>query len=632
MTVLQKMKPKRLDIFIIRSFLLLFVAAFCICLFVLLMNILWRYVEDLVGKGLTFGIIARFFFLFGTRLVPEALPLAVLMASLITFGNFGERLELLAMKTAGIPLLRIMRPLTIFSVFLACLSFYFQNVTVPRTTQKLFSLIVSINQKNPELEIPVGTFYDQIRGFNLYVQQKDLDTGVLTDVTIYDHSDGYDNLSVTVADSAYLETTSDEKHIMLHLFSGVQFRQESEMDSKGQPYIRESFKEKIILLDFDSGFTQTDDGLMKNQAESKNMAEIRHTIDSLSMRQDSIGLGNLSEYKAEIMPNLFLQHADSMKMLALGAAAINSDSLFEVASRDGQLEIRGEMRKAVSFQSNDLTIKGTNMFAQDRSIRKHWVSWMKKIVNSFSILVFFFIGAPLGAIIRKGGLGVPVIVSVLTYILFYITSVSGEKMFREGEWGMIGCWLSTIVLAPLSIFFTVKANGDSTVFQPEVVAEFFRHWFGGKVNRNITRKDVVIDEPDRKFCLELLAEIDNLCGGVLNSKLLDGRLKYYSLFFSKSDTFEIDNLFADCESLAMELGNSRDRIELDKLNNLPIIPVYGVKSPFKSRWANVACGICIPFGVLMSVRAWLFGKQIRKLIKETRRAALDLAQYIDKTK
>lgn len=622
------MKRYRLDRFIIRSFMLLFVAAFCICLFVLLMNILWRYVEDLVGKGFTVGVIARFFFLFGTRLVPEALPLAVLMASLITFGNFGERLELLAMKTAGISLLRIMRPLTIFCVFLAGLSFYFQNVTVPHTTQKLYSLIYSINEKNPELEIPEGVFYDQISGFNMYVKHKDLETGRLYDVTIYDHSKGYENLSVIVSDSAWLETTADERHIMLHLYSGEQFQEEKEMDNKGKPYRRESFAQKHVLLDFFSGFSQADDGLMSSQAESKNMAQIKETIDSLSAQQDSIGRGNMVEYRSQALGTYVLKASDSIQLAALGTKVISADSLFKVASRADQFEMSKSMKSVISNQSNELTIKGTNMFASDRAIRKHWISWMKKIVNSLSILVFFFIGAPLGAIIRKGGLGVPVIVSVLTYILFYITSVSGEKMFREGEWSIIGCWLSTLVLTPLSVFFTIKANNDSTVFQPEVVREFLRYWFGGKVTRNITRKDVVIDEPNSKFCLELLDEIQSLSSKTLGTRILDGKFHYASLYFNEQDHFDIDNLYADVESLALELGNSRDRVELDKLNGFPVIPVHGVKSPFKKRWMNVLAGTVFPIGLLFSLRAWLFGVKIRKQVIETGQVAGELAGYM----
>ena len=210
--------------------MLLFVAAFAICLFVLLMNVLWRYAEDIVGKGLDFAFLARFFWEFALTLVPQALPLAVLMASLITFGNFGERLELLAMKTAGIPLLRIMRPVMIFSMLLAGVSFYFQNVTVPHAAKNLYALIYSINEKNPELEIPEGVFYSQINGFNMYVKHKDFNTGVLYDVTIYDHRDGYENLSVIVSDSAFMETTADKQHLYLHLFSGEQFSQEKDMD------------------------------------------------------------------------------------------------------------------------------------------------------------------------------------------------------------------------------------------------------------------------------------------------------------------------------------------------------------------------------------------------------------------
>jgi len=622
------MKRYRLDRFIVRSFLLLFVAAFCICLFVLLMNILWRYVEDLVGKGFTFGVIARFFFLFGTRLVPEALPLAVLMTSLITFGNFGERLELLAMKTAGISLLRIMRPLTVFCICLAGLSFYFQNVTVPHTTQKLYSLIYSINEKNPELEIPEGVFYDQISGFNMYVKHKDLNSGRLYDVTIYDHSKGYENLSVIVSDSAYLETTADERHIMLHLFSGEQFQEERDMDNKGKPYRRESFGQKHVLLDFNSGFSQADEGLMSSQAESKNMAQIKETIDSLSKQQDRIAHGNLEEYKNQALSTYPLKASDSISLAALDSRLISADSLFNVASRADQFEISKEMKSVISNQSNELTIKGTNMFSSDRAIRKHWISWMKKIVNSLSILVFFFIGAPLGAIIRKGGLGVPVIVSVLTYILFYITSVSGEKMFREGEWSIIGCWLSTLVLAPLSVFFTVKANNDSTVFQPEVVREFLRYWFGGRVSRNITRKDVVIDEPDPKLCLELLDEIQVLSDKTLDSVILDGKFHYASLYFNRQDYFDIDNLYADVESLALELGNSRDRVELDKLNGFPVIPVHGIKSPFRKKWINVLVGVLFPIGLLFSLRAWLFGMKIRKQVRDTGNLAVDLAGYI----
>lgn len=624
------MRPKRLDVFIIKSFMLLFVAAFAICLFVLLMNVLWRYAEDIVGKGLSFVFLAKFFWEFALTLVPQALPLAVLMASLITFGNFGERLELLAMRTAGISLLRIMRPLILFSFFLAGVSFYFQNVTVPRAAKNLYSLIFSINEKNPELEIPEGVFYNQIQGFNMYVKNKDFNTGVMYNVTIYDHREGYENLSVIVSDSAFMETTADKEHLFLHLFSGEQFCQEKDMESKGKPYRREAFREKHILLEFSSGMKEAPDGLVSSQAMSKNMNEIKHTIDSLSTNQDSVGRGNLSEYKVTALNTVRLQQSDSAAMKAMTVSFINADSVYKVSSRQQQMDIVGGMRTKIQTQASDLAIKSSNMYYGDRTIRKHWIEWMKKITNSLSILIFFFIGAPLGAIIRKGGLGVPVIVSVFTFILFYITSVSGDKMFREGEWSIVGCWFSVMVLSPLSIFFTVKANSDSTLFQFDVITEFVRYWFGTRVSRHIVRKDVVIDDPDYAKSLADLSRINEM-GREL--ALPNGNLfsmpGYVRLFFRRVTRPDLAELSTQMEALVEELGNSRDRVELDMLNGLPIVPYYGVESPFAKSWANRLVGIVFPVGLLFYLRAWLFMRKLRKQMTRVVETSDRLIEYIN---
>lgn len=622
------MRPKRLDIFILRSFLLLFVAAFAICLFVLLMNVLWRYAEDIVGKGLDFAFLAKFFWEFALTLVPQALPLAVLMASLITFGNFGERLELLAMKTAGIPLLRIMRPVMVFSILLAGVSFYFQNVTVPHAAKNLYSLIFSINEKNPELEIPEGVFYSQIQGFNMYVKHKDFDTGTLYDVTIYDHRDGYENLSVIVSDSAYMETTADKQHLYLHLFSGEQFGQEKDIESDGKPYRREGFREKHILLEFNSDMKEAPDGLVSSQAMSKNMNEIKHTIDSLSNNQDSIGRGNMSEFRVTALATYRLQKADSAAYEKMPSKYISADSVFAVSSRNAQVDIKSTMRSKIESQASDLAIKSTNMYYGDRTIRKHWIEWMKKITNSLSILIFFFIGAPLGAIIRKGGLGVPVIISVFTFILFYITSVSGDKMYREGEWSIVGCWFSVMVLTPLSVFFTVKANGDSTLFQFDVITEFVRYWFGTKVSRHIVRKDVVIEDPDKDNCLKSLADIRDLSKKAENSKLLTSVPNYGALFFGSVNSSDLSELNARLESLVTELGNSRDRIELDMLNGFPILQIHGVQPPFERKWANRMVGIVFPLGLLFELRAWLFTRKLRRQMAKTSQVAENLIGYI----
>ena len=626
------MRPKRLDIFILKSFLLLFVAAFAICLFVLLMNVLWRYAEDIVGKGLNFTFLAKFFWEFALTLVPQALPLAVLMASLITFGNFGERLELLAMKTAGIPLLRIMRPVLLFSVFLVCVSFYFQNVTVPHAAKNLYSIIFSINEKNPELEIPEGVFYSQIKGYNMYVKHKNFDNGFMYDVTIYDFSEGYDKMNVIVSDSANMETTADKQHIYLHLYSGEQFGQDNDVESKGKPYRREGFREKHILLEFNSDMKEAPEGLVSSQAMSKNMNEIKHTIDSLSSNQDSIGRGNLIDYRAAALTTFRMNKSDSAAFEKLASKTINADSVYVVSSRNKQVDIKNNMRSKIQNQTSELAIKSTNMYYGDRTIRKHWIEWMKKITNALSILIFFFIGAPLGAIIRKGGLGVPVIISVFTFILFYITSVSGEKMYREGEWSIVGCWFSVMVLSPLSVFFTVKANSDSTLFQWDVILEFFRYWFGTKVNRNIVRKDVVIDDPDRQQCLEALSDIKRRSAGLTQSKLLCSVPDYRKLFFGSVDASELTELGAELDKLIMEMGNSRDRVELDFLNGFPILQIHGVQPPFAKKWANMMVGIVFPFGLLFELRAWLFTRKLKRQMVKTNQTAANLIEYMTNNK
>lgn len=612
--------------------MLLFVAAFAICLFVLLMNVLWRYAEDIIGKGLSFVFLAKFFWEFALTLVPQALPLAVLMASLITFGNFGERLELLAMKTAGIPLLRIMRPVMVFSFFLAGVSFYFQNVTVPHAAKNLYSLIYSIDEKSPELEIPEGVFYSQLSGFNMYVKHKDYDTGLLYDVTIYDHRKGYENLSVIVSDSAYMETTADKHHLYLRLYSGEQFGQDNDVESKGKPYRREGFREKHILLEFNSDMAEAPEGLVSSQAMSKNMNEIKHTIDSLSSNQDSIGRGNLSEYRVSALNTFRQSKSDSAAFDKLTTKIISADSVYAVSSRNKQVDIKNSMRSKIQNQASELAIKSTNMYYGDRTIRKHWIEWMKKITNALSVLIFFFIGAPLGAIIRKGGLGVPVIVSVFTFILFYITSVSGDKMYREGEWSIVGCWFSVMVLSPLSVFFTVKANGDSTLFQWDVIIEFFRYWFGTKVNRNIVRKDVVIDDPNRQECLEALYDIRQRSTALGQSRLLCSVPNYGKLFFGSVDSSELTELGAELDKLIMEMGNSRDRVELDLLNGFPILQSHGVQPPFAKKWANMAVGIVFPLGLLFELRAWLFTRKLKRQMVKTTQAAENLMEYMTNNK
>ena len=247
---------------------MLFIGTFFICLFIFMMQFLWRYVDELVGKGLEMSVMAQFFFYSALTLVPVSLPLAVLLASLITFGNFGERYELLAMKAAGISLLKIMRPLAFFVCGLVGVSFYFQNVVGPIAQAKLGTLILSMKQKSPELDIPEGVFYSEIKDYNLKVAKKNRKTGMLYDVLIYNMKDGFENAHIIYADSGRLEMTADKQHLWLHLYSGDLFENLKAQSLKSQnvPYRRESFREKHTIIEFNSDFNMVDGDIMGKQS------------------------------------------------------------------------------------------------------------------------------------------------------------------------------------------------------------------------------------------------------------------------------------------------------------------------------------------------------------------------------
>ena len=270
---------------------MLFLGTFFICLFIFMMQFLWKYVDELVGKGLEMEVLVQFFFYSAVSLVPASLPLAVLLASLITFGNFGERYELLAMKAAGISLLKIMRPLIVFIAFVCGISFYFQNVIGPKAEVKLWTLLISMKQKSPELDIPEGVFYDAIDGYNLYVKKKNRETGVLYNVMIYNFSDGFENAHIIVADSGKLEMTADKKHLFLHLYHGEMFEnlKAQSMSAENVPYRRETFREKHTIIEFNSDFSMVDASIMSNQSRSKDMKKLQASVDSMTAISDSVG-------------------------------------------------------------------------------------------------------------------------------------------------------------------------------------------------------------------------------------------------------------------------------------------------------------------------------------------------------
>ena len=282
---------KRLHWLVLKSFLPLFAMTFFIVLFIVLMQFLWKYVDDLVGKGLDISVIGELFFYAAVSMVPMSLPLAILLASLMTFGNFGEKFELTAMKASGISLVRVMMPLIVLVGGISIGAFFFQNDVLPRAQVKMWTLLFSIKQKSPETEIIPGVFNDQIPGYNVYVREKDQNTGMLRGVMIYDVSQGGENATILVADSAQLALTKDKRYMFLHLFNGEQFENLREQlpGDQNVPFRREEFKDKQVLIPFDVNFNRLDDNQMRKQYVGKNLTELRQTIDSVSGKVDSIG-------------------------------------------------------------------------------------------------------------------------------------------------------------------------------------------------------------------------------------------------------------------------------------------------------------------------------------------------------
>ncbi|KAA6334927.1 hypothetical protein EZS27_016799 [termite gut metagenome] len=316
---------KKLYIFIVKSYIPLFVGTFFICHFIFMMQFLWKYVDDMVGKGLEMKVLAQFFIYSALSLVPMAMPLAILLASLIIFGNFGERYELLAMKAAGISLLKIMRPLILFMLFLCCVSFLFQNVIAPYSESKLYTLIISMRQKSPELDIPEGVFYDAIKGHNFYAKKKDRKTGLLHNVMIYDFLDGFENARIILADTGKLEMTADKKYLYLRLYNGEMFEnlKSQNANSKNVPYRRETFREKHSIISFDSEFNMIDGNFMSTRSNSKNMKMLQASIDSMTIFSDSIGKKYYQDAKITIYQKPSLsQKEDTLKITQLPSRAI----------------------------------------------------------------------------------------------------------------------------------------------------------------------------------------------------------------------------------------------------------------------------------------------------------------------
>ena len=602
---------KKLDIFILKQFGLLFIGTLFICQFVLMMQFLWRYVDDLIGKGLSMEILAQFFWYMGLMLVPQALPLAILLSSLITFGNLGESSELTAIKSAGVSLMQAFRSLIVFSVVICLASFFFQNDIGPRANIKMAQLLISMKQKSPELEIPEGVFYDGIPNCNLFVQKKDVETGKLYGIMIYRMTGSYEDQAIIRADSGMLQSTEEKKHLILSLWSGEWFEnmQASELaNSASVPYRRETFVAKKIILDFDGDFNMTDASLLSNNERGKSLSQIKRSIDSLNHEYDSVG----RSYYREARRSLYYVQPASAKdsLVALhraGEKSLNVDSVFDKLSDERKQEMVNRAMNKVQSQVSELDFKSMFTSDADKMIRQHQIEAINKFTLALSCLIFFFIGAPLGAIIRKGGLGIPVIISVLVFIVFYILDNVGYRMSRGGMWTVwFGKGLAPAVLTPIAVFVTYKANNDSVVFNLDAYRNFFMRLLGLRMKRHVVGKEVIINNPDYSSDKNRLQCITREVVDYSMEHHLHKPANVVNVFFKYQPDHEIERINEELESVIEDLGNTRDKVVLSALNKYPILSVKAHTRPFERKWMNIVAAILVPIGMFLYFRMWMF--------------------------
>ncbi|SEE50209.1 LptF/LptG family permease [Prevotella sp. lc2012] len=614
---------KKLDIFITKQFGLLFIGTFFICQFVLMMQFLWRYVDELIGKGLSLDIMAQFLWYMGLMLLPQALPLAILLSSLIAFGNMGESSELTAIKAAGISLMQAFRPLIVIVVMIAGVSYFFQDVIGPKANLSFYQLLISMKQKSPELEIPEGIFYDGIAGSNIYVQKKDLTTGMLYGIMIYRQTGSYEDQAIILADSGMIQSTAEKKHLLLNLYSGEWFENMRSQDlgsTASIPYRRETFVTKRILLDFDGGFNLADLNDISGSASAKSLNKIMHDIDSIKEFNDSVGLAYYRESKSYHLRLPNVNKEDSVKVLKeVTSEDVCFDSLYaRLKTSKKQEAVRGALSQVQSTMS-DMEMKGDYAKSLHRYYRSHQIEAIKKFTLSLTCIIFFFIGAPLGAIIRKGGLGVPVIISVLVFIIYYIIDNTGYRMAREDQWTVpFGMLISSTVLTPVAAFFTYKANKDSVVFNIDLYKTIVMRVLGLRMKRHIYRKEVIIEDPKYALDAEKLKNVNEEIESYSETRKLLRWPNPINVFFHAGDDQQMETINEKLEETIEDLSYTRDKLILTELNNYPIIATHAHTRPFRHKWLNIATGLILPLGIFFYFRMLRFRLRLYKDLRTIR--------------
>jgi lipopolysaccharide export system permease protein len=465
---------KKVDTFVLKSFIGPLIFTFFIVLIILILQFLWMYVDELAGKGLEFKVLAELLYHFSMTFVPMALPLAILLASLMTFGNMGEFSELTALKASGIPLQRIMRPVIVLIAMLSVVSFIFSNNILPYSTSKARTLLWDIKRKKPDINIQAGSFYNGVPGFSIKITAKDPETNCLYKLMIYDHRDRRGNTSVTLADSGYMKATADETGLIMTLFNGYSYSELEEKasnpESRKYPSRKAYFKQQTVVISL-SGFDleRSQDGLFKSNAAMKNIAELTYFIDSMNTKYvEKINLQFKEFNGTKIYTERYFGYEPEAGLDSAGnkipEKKFDAVHLYDSIPATEKRMVIVKAIENLKDANGYLAQKNESHHYEIKGIKKYEVEWNKKLTMSFSCIVFFLIGAPLGAIIRKGGLGTPAVISIFFFVIYYVISLSGQKMVEENVIPTIaGMWASSYILLPIGVFLTYKATTDSVI-------------------------------------------------------------------------------------------------------------------------------------------------------------------------
>lgn len=625
---------KRLHWYMLRTFVPLLVMTFGICWFVVLMQFLWKYVDDMAGKGLSLDILGQMLFYSAMQLVPMALPLGILLASLMTFGNLGERLELLAMKSAGVPLHRIMLPL--FFAVCACAIglLLFQNNQIAKAQVKLYTIIYSARNATPELEIPEGIFYNGIKGYNVYVTSKNRKSHMLYDMMIYDHSQGFETARIIRADSGKLTMDESKTFLTLNLFSGRSFqtlRRQSFADQpEAVPSFDERFSKKEIVIPFDTNFKMEDEEGMRGTYVGKNLVELQGIADSALYAIDSIRIAitpglEKDLAKSRFSPSSLLSPTQkSPEAVAernniwekAEQEPLDMDSLWATSSPYTMLSALREANDRISMVRNDIAYATSDLQQELWVYRVHKMEWFSRFAFPAACIVFFFIGAPLGAIIRKGGLGTPIVASVLLFLIYYMLDTFGRKMVNSGEWAVWqGKWLSTAVLLPLGIFLTYKASRDSSTLNIDTYVLFIKRLLNPRRIRKIEYKDVIIIEADIHQAHKQINGIRTQIAQTVASHVMS--CAWPLIWIYGSEQRQLVQLHTQLEQMIDYLRDCPKRLVQVKLMDIPLLPKRISKWIPQSRIAAymlmLLLPLSLPLTVYLAVRRIHIHRDIRQL-------------------